>query len=130
VVGVAAGPDLAVTVPGGNPLGDLNGDGVVDQRDLATLMTNFTGGVGQATLNLVLSNYWVNSPWLAITNPAGLGHTNVTFALTNASAWNFSVLMSTNLTNWQYLGPATPLYQFQDTNAPASPQGYYRLRWP
>jgi len=77
-----------------------------------------------------LSHYWPYSPWLALTNPAGLGGTNVTFALTNASGWNFSVLMSINLVDWDYLGQATPLYQFFDTNAPASPQRYYRLRWP
>ena len=94
--------------------GDLNGDGMVDQSEL----------------DAVLANYWPTSPWLYLTNLAGLGHTNVTFALTNSTAGAFSVLMSTNLTNWEYLGPATPRYQFTDTNAPASPRRYYRLRWP
>ena len=40
------------------------------------------------------------------------------------------MLMSTSLLDWYYLGPATPLYQFFDPNAPAEPQRYYRLRWP
>ena len=129
--GATAGPDLAVAFPPLNSPGDLNGDSVVGQSDLDIFLANYNNGVvDQATLNTILSNYWPSSPWLAITNPAGLGRTNVTFALTNASAWNFSVLMSTNLTDWDYLGPATPRYEFLDTNAPAMPQRYYRLRWP
>ncbi len=86
--------------------------------------------VNDATLNTVLSNYWPHSPWLSMTNTAGLGGTNVTFALNNAAPWKFSVLMSTNLADWNYLGPATPLFQFFDTNAPSLPGRYYRLRWP
>jgi hypothetical protein len=38
--------------------------------------------------------------------------------------------MSTNLMDWDYLGPATPRYEFTDTNALAWPQRYYHLRWP
>jgi len=38
--------------------------------------------------------------------------------------------MSSNLVDWEYSGPATPRYVFLDTNAPALPQRYYRLRWP
>jgi hypothetical protein len=113
-LGVVYGADLAFTAPSLYPPGDLNHDGVVDQSEL----------------NTVLSNYWPHSEWLYLTNTAGLGSTNVTFALTNASGRDFSVLKSTNLVDWDYLGPATPLYQFFDTNAPALPQRYYRLRWP
>jgi hypothetical protein len=65
-----------------------------------------------------------------MTNVAGLGGTNVTFALSNAPAGSFSVEYSTNLVNWFCLGPATPRYLFTDTNAPALPQRHYRLRWP
>jgi len=54
----------------------------------------------------------------------------VSFALTNATAGAYSVLMSTNLADWEYLGPATPRYEFLDTNAPTMPGRYYRLRWP
>ncbi len=65
-----------------------------------------------------------------MTNPAGLGGTNVTFALTNSVAGAFSVEYSTNLVDWHDVGPAIPRYEFTDTNAPALPQRYYRLRWP
>ncbi len=91
---------------------------------------DFNGLVSQAELNSVLSNYWPSSPWLYMTNVAGLGGTNVTFALSNSTAGAFSVQYTTNFTNWQFLGPAIPRYLFTDTNAPALPQRYYRLRWP
>jgi len=94
--------------------GDLNGDGVVDG----------------AELDGVLANYFATSPWLYMTNVAGLGGTNVTFALTNDLTGAFSVEYSTNLTDWSFLGPAIPRYLFTDTNAPVEPQRYYRLRWP
>jgi hypothetical protein len=96
------------------PPGETNGDGVVDQNEL----------------NAVLANYWPSSPWLSLTNMAGLGTAKVQFALTNANNWDFSVLVSTNLIDWQYLGVATPLYQFIDPQATNQPTRYYRLRWP
>lgn len=91
---------------------------------------NGNGIVSQSELNLVLSNYWPNSPWLFMTNVAGLGGTNVTFALSNSLAGAYSVEYSTDLVNWYYLGPAIPRYLFSDTNAPAIPQRFYRLSWP
>jgi hypothetical protein len=94
--------------------GDTNGDGVVDATELTT----------------VLSNHLPNSPFLQLTNVAGLGGTDVTFALTNSFAGAFSVEYTTNLADWYFLGPATPRYLFTDTNAPAVPQRSYRLRWP
>ena len=94
--------------------GDLNGDGLVNQSEL----------------DAVLANYWPYSPWLYLTNVAGLGGTNVTFALSNSTAGAFSVEYSTNLVDWQLLGPATPRYLFTDTNAPGATQRFYRLRWP
>ena len=94
--------------------GDLNADGLVSASEF----------------NLVLSNYLSTSPWLYLTNVAGLGGTNVSFALTNFSAGVFTVEYSTNLSAWQPLGPAVSLHQFLDTNAPTQPQRYYRLRWP
>jgi hypothetical protein len=96
------------------PSGDTNGDSIVDQ----------------AELDSVLANYFATSPWLRMTNVAGLGGTNVTFALSNSLSGAFSVEFTTNLTDWLLLGPATPRYLFTDTNAPASPQRSYRLRWP
>jgi len=92
--------------------------------------TNASGVVDQNELNAVLANYWPTSPWVTMTNVAGLGSTNIQFALTNANNWDFSVLVSTNLTSWQYLGPATPLYQFADPQSTNRPTRYYRLQWP
>ena len=94
--------------------GDLNGDGIVDQNEL----------------NNVLAYYWLTSPWLMITNTAGLGTTNVLFSLTNANNFDLSVLVSTNLTDWDFLGPAHQRYQFSDPNATNQPQRYYRLSPP
>ncbi|HTY86701.1 MAG TPA: FG-GAP-like repeat-containing protein [Candidatus Acidoferrum sp.] len=106
---------INLTPPGGiGAPGDVNGDGIVDQNEL----------------NLVLSNYFPYSPWLYMTNVAGLGGTNVTFALSNSTAGAFSVEYTTNLADWHFLGLATPRYLFTDTNAPAVPQRFYRLRWP
>ena len=84
----------------------------------------------QAELDAALANYWPYSPWLYMTNVAGLGGTNVTFALTNSTAGAFSVEFTTNFLDWLFLGPATPRYECTDTNAPAIPQRFYRLRWP
>lgn len=109
-----APPIVALVTTTNLGTGDLNGDGLVDQSEL----------------NIVLSNYFPNSPWLYLTNVAGLGGTNVTFALSNSTAGAFSVEYTTNLSNWYLLGPATPRYLFTDTNAPGQPQRSYRLRWP
>jgi hypothetical protein len=113
-------------------VGDANGDGIVSQSELAAVLANLNGNgiVNQSELNLVLSNYFPYSPWLYLTNVAGLGGTNVTFALSNSTAGAFSVEYTTNLLDWLFLGPATPRYLFTDTNAPAIPQRFYRLRWP
>jgi hypothetical protein len=94
--------------------GDANSDGVLDDTELQA----------------VLANYFANSPWLQMTNVAGLGETNVTFTLSNSLAGAFSVEVSTNLSDWQFLGPATPRYDFTDTNALTQPRRYYRLHWP
>src|SRR2546426_3778906 len=73
--------NTVVTPPNGIPvLGDRNGDGIVDQGEL----------------DAVLSNYWPYSPWLYLTNVAGLDGTNVTFALTNSTVGAYSVEYSTN----------------------------------
>lgn len=113
-LGVTYVPDQILTVPLLFAPGDVDGDGVVEQSEL----------------DAVLAGYWPTSPWLYLTNVAGLGDTNVTFALTNSTAGAYSVWMSTNLVDWEYLGPATPRYEFTDTNAPAIPQRFYRLNWP
>ena len=112
--GTTYGPDQTFYLDPTVTLGDTNADGVIDQSEL----------------DAVLAGYWPTSPWLYMTNAAGLGKTNVTFALTNSTAGAYSVLRSTNLASWEYLGPATPRYEFTDTNAPTTSQRYYRLRWP
>jgi hypothetical protein len=120
-------PSNGIPVPG-----DLNGDGIMSQSEFAAVLTNLNGNgiVTQSELDMILSNYFPNSPFLYMTNVAGLSGTNVTFALTNSLAGAFSVEFTTNLVDWYFLGPATPRYLFTDTNAPALPQRYYRLRWP
>jgi hypothetical protein len=60
----------------------------------------------------------------------GLGETNVSFVLSNSLLGSYSVEVSTNLTDWQFLGPATPRYLFTDPNSATAPQRYYRLRYP
>src|SRR5207244_8389325 len=93
--------------------GDLNGDGIVDQSEL----------------NAVLSNYWAHSPWIYMTNATSLGGGFFQFALTNATGWNFTVMVSTNLADWTNLpGPAYPVFQFFDSEAASNaPLRYYRL---
>jgi len=131
-LGAASSPDLAVSLPLLNRPGDLNGDGVVDQRDLDILLANLNkSGLDQNTLNLVLSNYRPHSPWLNMTNVAAWGVGGFQFALTNAGGWNFTVLASTNLVDWEPLAaPAWPVWQFTDPAATNYGRRFYRLRWP
>jgi hypothetical protein len=97
------------TVPG-----DTNNDRVVDTNELQN----------------VLASFWENNPWLHMTNAAKLQDGFFQFALTNDSVWNFSVEVTTNFTDWNFLGPAYPVYEFLDTASTNEPQRYYRLRWP
>jgi hypothetical protein len=113
-VGAAISPDQTFWLGSSALAGDLNGDGVVSQDEL----------------DAVYANYVTNSPWLYMTNVTGLGDTNVTFALSNSVLGAYTVQFSTNLADWFDLGPASPRYLFTDTNAPAVPQRYYRLRYP
>lgn len=112
-VGTAYGADHLAQGKAVTP-GDTNGDGIVSQSEL----------------DAVYANYVTNSPWLSMTNVAGLGGTNVTFALEGSPLGAYTVEYSTNLTDWLPLGPAMPRYGFTDTNAPALPQRHYRLRYP
>ena len=107
------------TCPGTNTYalaGDLNGDGIVDQGEL----------------DAVLANYWASSQWLYMSNPTSLGGGFFQFAFTNATAWNFTVLASSNSVDWTSLpGPAYPVYQFYDAEAASNaPVRVYRLQWP
>ena len=110
--GIFYGTDQTYSVPSLYSPGDLNGDGVVQQSEL----------------NTVLSNYWQTGA-LYMTNPARLAQGYFQFALTNDPI--FSVLVSTNLSQWDYLGPAYQVYQFLDPQAASNaPQRFYRLRYP
>jgi hypothetical protein len=118
VAGTNVSADQTFTLPGGAGSGipgDINGDGIVSQSEFDT----------------VYGIYVTNSLWLYLTNVAGLGGTNVTFALSNSIVGSYyTVQYSTNLTDWQTLGPAVPRFLFTDTNAPANPKRYYRLVYP
>jgi hypothetical protein len=94
--------------------GDLNGDGVVDSSEL----------------NTVYAKYLLNTPGFAMTNIAGLGQSNVTFGISNSLTVAYTVQVSSNLLDWQTLGPALPQYFFTDTNAPLFSPRYYRLSYP
>ena len=117
VAGSSSSPDQTFTIgmpPGSGIPGDIDGDGFVSQSEL----------------DAVYGHYVTNSPWLYMTNVAGLGSPNVTFALSNSVVGGYSVEYSTNLTDWHPLSPAEPRYFFMDTNAPAVPYRYYRLVYP
>jgi hypothetical protein len=114
-LGVTYGSDQTFTVPALFAAGDINGDGRVDESELDN----------------VLSNYWLTSTSLVMTNPSTMGGGIFQFALTNVSGWNMSVFASTNLTDWELLpAPAKPVWQFLDPAYTNYPQRYYRLQWP
>lgn len=102
---------------GGFPLGDSNGDGVVDQ----------------AEFNSVLSNYWLTSPpdMESVVSP---NSAVFQFSLGNLESLNFQVLATTNvalpLEDWENIGPAALRYQFSDPDATNFPQRFYQLVWP
>jgi hypothetical protein len=116
LMGGVTSPDMQIFLPPfpTDVAGDLNGDGTVSQGEL----------------DQVYSNYLATSPYLLITNATGLGQSNVNFTVSNGLVGSYTVQVSTDLVNWVNLGPATPLYHFTDTNAPAAPQRYYRLVYP
>jgi hypothetical protein len=114
--GSMTGPDRTFSLGSLSPVieGDLDNNGVVSQSELDT----------------IYANYVVNSPWLQMTNVAGLGGTTVSFSLDNSVSGAYTVQYSTNLVDWFTLGTATPRYIFNDADAPAEPQRYYRLAYP
>lgn len=114
-----AGEDVSFTAPGSGGgssgvLGDRDGDGIVGGSEFAE----------------VAGNYWGQRAWLCMTNVAGLGGTNVSFEITNVQASPFLVEGSPDLKSWATLGTALPRFAFADTNAPANPSRFYRLRVP
>lgn len=117
-VGSPFAPEQQFTVnTSASALGDANGDGVVDQNELDT----------------VLHNYWQTSPpnMESVVSPS---NTLFRFDLSNLSSLDFHVLASTNLAaplmDWTDIGQATLQYQFSDPDATNYPQRYYQLVWP
>jgi len=94
--------------------GDTSGDGIVDQGEF----------------DAVAQNYWGSGAQPHMTNLITDGSGFFQLALTNAAALNFSVEVSTNLVEWEYLCPAWPSLEFYDFDATNQPQRYYRLSWP
>lgn len=118
-------------VPAVTATGDANGDGDVSPDEFADVLAhlNTNGVVSRLNFEQVLSNYVANTS-LRMENVLGLGSGTVNFALTNLSSVGFSVEVSSNLTDWEFLGPATGRFLFTDPDAPTSPQRFYRLRYP
>lgn len=111
------GPTLTMALIAGSPAIDDGHDSLThsfatDETASISLLGDFNGKgiISQSEISAVYANYLSTSPWLYVTNGAGLGGTNVTFSVSNAVFGTFSVLYSPNLMNWYYLGPATPRY--------------------
>ena len=95
----------------GLPLGDANGDGIIQDSEL----------------NGALAAYFANGS-LYMTNPTKLSGGIFEFGLTNLIGWNLNVEVSTNLATWTNLPTgASPVYQFLDPESTNAPQRYYRL---
>lgn len=93
--------------------GDLNGDGKVNEADLGLLLPAFASNQPPVIGDFQRSD-----------------STGFKFILAPLAELGFTVRVSTNLTDWETLGPAAMRYTFVDTNAPTFPERYYRLRWP
>ena len=113
-----------------NPVpGDVNGDGVVDGSEVITVLSHLAtnGTIGPVSLNLALQNYLGAYP-IAFSNVDGMGGSNVVFNVPGFPNANLSVQSSTDLVNWQTLGPV--YYRFTDTNAASNVQRFYRMSYP
>jgi hypothetical protein len=110
----AAEQSFVYAPPAGSALaGDLDGNGIVTEGEL-----------GQ-----VAANYWSNVPpeFASVPAPAG---TDFQFTLTNLASLNLLAQVSTNLSDWQALGPAALRYQINDPDATNHNQRFYRLVLP
>jgi hypothetical protein len=112
-LGATTSADQTLSVPAIYATGDLNGDGTVSSSELAA----------------VISNYWASSTNY-IDGLTSVGKGQFTFGITNSAGLSFTILASTNLTNWSVLTNASPEFLFTDSAATNAPQRYYRLRWP
>ena len=94
-------------------IGDLNGDGAVSASEMSS----------------TAQNYWATTT-NRITGLTSKGQGTFQFGLTNMAGLSFSVLASTNLTDWQTLTNASPQLLFNDADATNATQRFYRLVWP
>ena len=104
--------DQTLPVPSLLP-GDANGDGVVSASEAAAVM----------------NNYW-STTTNRLTGLTSAGQGQFTFGITNSAGLSFTILASTNLTDWTVLTNAAPEFLFNDASATNASQRYYRLRWP
>ena len=111
--GTAYGPDLLLYTNTASLSGDVNGDGVVSQSEL----------------NSVVQSYWAQTP-PQMTRLTGLSQGAFQFGLSNAVGLGFDVLASTNLVDWALLGTVSPVFQVTDPDASRYPYRFYRLCWP
>lgn len=115
---------VLVALPPAVP-GDLNGDGVVDAAEAAGVMQN----LNPSALAAAIQNYWIATT-NRITGLTSAGPGQFQFSLTNTAGLSFTMLVSTNLTDWEVLTNAAPQLLFSDPAATNAPQRYYRLCWP
>jgi hypothetical protein len=135
--------------------------GVTTNYGSYSVTNNLTAGTSPVAVNSILTGLFSDTPYhcqLVATNSAGssagtdqlfttpalsspdLSGLTVTFAgafqfaFSSTPVASFTVLVSTNLTNWTVLGPATEgpsgQYQFSDPQAADDAQRFYRVRSP
>ena len=79
-----------------------------------------------------MENETLQRPTISAYELLGNGHFRLRFD--SAPGTTYSVLVSTNLSDWNPLGPAAELtpghFEFTDTDAPGRPTRFYQLRTP
>jgi hypothetical protein len=107
---------LVVGAPG-VVAGDINGDGIVDDAEFASVLTSY---------------YQSAPPTISsVTSPSG---TTFSFGLSNLNSLSPTVLATTNvalpLNQWDSIGSASLFYRFVDPTATNYSQRFYELRFP
>ncbi len=116
--------------------GDINGDGRVDQNELAGALERINGNgvLTPADVRMVLDRYYAHHAGLRMTNVVGLGGSHVAFSLDDGdgvAGQELQVEYSTNLVQWLPLGSTVPQYRFIDPGAGRTDSiRIYRLRRP
>lgn len=97
-----------------SPVGDFNGNGVVEPDELAA----------------VYAGYWQDHPTL-ITNTLGLGSPSVQLEVADSLGWDLTAMVSTDMINWTNLPVrAQPVFHLVDPGATNDINRYYRLQYP